>query len=132
MQKWKLVIGVVLVFALGAAVGSLATGLYMKRTRVSPPRHDPEARKAFIMEKLSRELNLSELQRSRIAAVVDQLQEKRQEHFRRTRSTLKEIMDEGFLLMKKELSPVQQKKFDEMRKRFEKRRREREARHLRR
>ena len=58
MTRWKLITGIALVFILGALAGSIGTGFYFKH-RYPPRITDPEARKAFILEKFSKELNLT-------------------------------------------------------------------------
>jgi ATP-dependent Lon protease len=121
MNRWKLISGVVLVFVLGVLVGSMGTGLYVKH-RFVPSKRDPKARKAFIMEKLSKELDLTQSQKTRIGKIVSQMVDRRREYFVKRRPEIKRIMDHGFSQIRKELNSDQQKKLDALRERFEKRR----------
>jgi hypothetical protein len=124
--RWKLVSGLLLLFVLGILVGSLGTGFYLKH-RLAPIIKEPGARKAFIVQKLSKKLNLTPDQQTKIEPIVEQMIEKRREFYRKTRPEIKTMMDQGFVRIKEELNEIQQKKLDELREKFKKRRREREA-----
>jgi Spy/CpxP family protein refolding chaperone len=79
------------------------------------------------MRKLSKELELTPDQKTKIEKIVEQMGAKRREFFLKNRPEIKKIMDEGFLQIKKELNNDQQKKLDVLRAEFEKRRKERDA-----
>ena len=126
MKRWKLVSGLLLVFVLGILAGSFGTRVYLK-DRFAHLRKDPKARQAFIMKKLSKELELTPDQKITVEKIVAQVGEKRREFFLKNRPEIKRIMDEGFLQIKKELNNDQQKKLDELREEYEKRRKARDA-----
>ncbi|MDH3898731.1 MAG: hypothetical protein OEV18_15235, partial [Deltaproteobacteria bacterium] len=86
---------------------------------------DPKARQAFIMRKLSKELELTPDQKIKVEKIVEQMGEKRREFFLKNRPEIKKIMDEGFAQIRKELNSDQQKKLDVLREEFEKRRKAR-------
>jgi len=124
MKRWKLISGLLLVLVLGILAGAFGTRIYLK-DRFAHLRKDPKARQAFIMRKLSKELELTPDQKIKIEKIVEQLGEKRREFFLKNRPEIKKIMDEGFLQIKKELDNDQQKKLDVLREEFEKRRKAR-------
>jgi hypothetical protein len=126
MKRWKLVSGLLLVFVLGILAGAFGTRIYLK-DRFAHLRKDPKARQAFIMRKLSKELELTPDQKIKVEKIVEQVGEKRREFFLKNRPEIKRIMDEGFAQIKKELNNDQQKKLDELREEFEKRRKARDA-----
>jgi hypothetical protein len=126
MKRWKLVSGLLLVFVLGILAGAFGTRIYLK-DRFTHLRKDPKARQAFIMGKLSKELELTPDQKTKIEKIVEQVGAKRREFFLKNRPEKKKIMDEGFLQIKKELNNDQQKKLDVLREEFEKRRKARDA-----
>jgi hypothetical protein len=126
MKRWKLVSGLLLVFVLGILAGAFGTRIYLKG-RFAHLRKDPKARQVFIMRKLSKELELTQDQKIKVEKIVEQMGEKRREFYLTNRPEIKRIMDEGFLQIKKELSNDQQKKLDELREKFEKRRKARDA-----
>ena len=126
MKRWKLISGLLLVFVLGVLAGAFGTRVYLK-DRFERLRKDPKARQAFIMRKLSKELELTPGQKIKIEKIVEQLGEKRREFFLKNRPEIKKIMDEGFAQIKKELDNDQQKKLDVLRAEFEKRRKARDS-----
>ena len=125
MKRWKLISGLLLVFVLGVVAGAFGTRIYLK-DRFAHFRKDPKARQAFIMRKLSKELELTPEQKIKVEKIVAQMGEKRREFFRKNRPEIKKIMDEGFAQIKRELNNDQQKKLDELRAKFEKRRKTRD------
>jgi hypothetical protein len=126
MKRWKLISGLLLVFVLGVLAGSFGTRVYLK-DRFEHLRKDPKARQAFIMRKLSKELELTQDQKTKIEKIVEQMGAKRREFYLKNRPEIKRIMDEGFLQIKKELNNDQQKKLDVLREEFEKRKKARDA-----
>ena len=124
MKRWKLISGLLLVFVLGVLAGSFGTRIYLK-DRFEHLRKDPKARQAFIMRKLSKELELTPDQKIKVEKIVEQMGAKRREFFLKNRPEIKRIMDEGFAQIKKELNNDQQKKLDVLREKFEKRRKAR-------
>lgn len=126
MKRWKLASGLLLVFVLGILAGAFGTRIYLK-DRFAHLRKDPKARQAFIMGKLSKELELTPDQKIKVEKIVEQVGAKRREFFLKNRPEIKKIMDEGFLQIKKELNNDQQKKLDVLREEFKKRRKARDA-----
>jgi len=124
MKKWKLFTGVALVFVLGVVAGSLGTGFYHKYL-FARHKGDPSARKAFILKRFCQKLDLTENQKNEFKGIIDQLEGKREQYFRKSRLELGKIMDQGFSQMREVLSPKQQKKFDELKKRHERHRKPR-------
>jgi actin-related protein len=122
--RWKLISGLLLVFVLGILAGSLGTEFYLKH-RLAPLMKDPRAKKAFIMNKLSKELNLSSDQQSKIEPIVEQMLEKRREYYLKNRPEVKTIFDQGFAQIREELNENQKKKLDGLREKFHRRRGER-------
>lgn len=120
MTRWKLIIGIALVFILGALAGSIGTGYYLKN-RYPPRITDPKAKKTFILEKFSKELNLTQDQKIKVENILEQIEKKRQEYLLKNRAEIETLMDQ----MRKELNSDQQKKFDALREKFEKRRKAR-------
>jgi hypothetical protein len=123
--RWKLISGLLLVFVLGILAGSLGTEFYLKH-RLAPLMKDSRAKKAFIMKKLSKELNLTSDQQSKIEPIVEQMLEKRREYYLKNRPEVKTIFDQGFAQIREELNENQKKKLDGLREKFHRRRGERD------
>ncbi len=113
MKKWKLFVGLILVFLVGVAAGSLGDR-FLHKQRFERMRKDPATRKAFFLKKLSRKLNLTEGQKRTFEPILDQVAKKSQEHRMRERAQMKEIITDGFSQMRRHLTPDQQKKLDEL------------------
>jgi hypothetical protein len=126
MNTGKLIAGVALVFIVGLLVGSVGTRFYFKH-HYHPFERERGNRTAFIMNRLSRELSLTEPQKVAIQKIVEQTEEKMREHFLQRRSEIEGIVNDGFTQMKKELNDDQKKKLDELKEKFEKRRQAREG-----
>jgi hypothetical protein len=121
MNTWKLIAGVALVFVVGALVGSLCTRFYLKdHYRAFMP--EPGDRTAFIMKRLSKELGLSQNQKTAVEKIVAQTEEKLREPFLQMRPEIEAIMDDGFSRIAKELDDNQKKQLEQLREKFEKRR----------
>ncbi len=115
MKHWKLVLGVVLIFLLGAFVGSISTGYYIKKYNMRSAGFRYE--KGSLLEKVSKELNLTDDQKIQIGKILDRLEEKRKEHISGITSEIRRAVTQ----IMKELQPEQQKKFNLMREEFRKR-----------
>ena len=123
MNKMKLFIGVVLVLLVGALLGSLGTGIYLKHrmSRFEPGRPPPHMRKDFIVKRLSRELDLTEAQRIEIEKIVEQSEAKIFSVRRQYLPEIKKIVDQSFVLMKDKLNANQQEKLQEIHERLKNR-----------
>jgi hypothetical protein len=116
MKTWKVVSGIALVFVVGILVGSLGTHVVL-RHRFPPPHPGPKA--AFLVERLSRDLSLTESQKARVKQILDQTDEKLHQHFQQVEPQVKKIVDDSFAEIGKELTDEQRKKLDLIRQRFE-------------
>jgi Spy/CpxP family protein refolding chaperone len=127
MKKWKLIIGVALVFILGALAGSLGTQLYQRQWSERFWK-DPAARRAVFLQRLTTKLRLTEPQQKEFKAIVEEVDRKLASLRRESRAEVKKIIDESFTQMKEKLDPEQQKKLEEFKARHEERLKERRAR----
>ena len=117
MKRWKLIAGIILVFVLGVLSGTLGTGLYVKQ-KMKPIRQDPKAKRTVIIEKLTRGLDLKESQIPKIEKILDELDQRRREY----RQEIRKMRTESISRMKKELTPEQQKRLDQLHQEWEKQR----------
>ena len=121
MQKWKLAVGVVLVFILGGLVGSVGTQLYFKH-RSDRFWKNPSARREAFLRRLTGELRLTEAQQKEFKAIIDEVDEKVEQFRGENRAEIRRVLDEGFNQMKQKLDPGQQQELEELRARHEKHR----------
>ena len=128
MKKWKLIAGVALVFVLGVLVGSMGTRFY-HRDWSGRFFQEPSARKALILKRLTKELNLTEAQQKEFRPIVEETEKKLEAFGLERRSAVKPILDESFSRMKEKLDPEQQKKLDELRAKHEARLKDKKRKH---
>jgi hypothetical protein len=124
MNVWKLITGVALVLVVGILIGSVSTGFFVKQRHwpPPPPPMDPMGRTAFIVERLSKDLGLTETQKIAIEKIVSRTEGKLQERFTQERFEIDRIIEDSFLQMKKELNDSQKKKLNAAKERFDKNR----------
>ncbi len=120
MRKWKLVIGVLLIFSLGTLVGSFLTTVYIKNKHPLFKR-DPVIRTKYIMEKLAGKLSLSDQQTPKITEIVRSIESQASELFSQHRQEMKALFEKGMTEMKQELTPDQIQKLEKMREEYRKR-----------
>ena len=120
MKKWRLIVGVTLVFVLGVMAGSVGTRFY-QRNWAERFWKDPAARKALFLKRLTRELALSETQRQEFKAIIDDVDQKVEELHRENRTEIRAILEGGFSRMMERLDPAQQEKLKELKARREER-----------
>jgi uncharacterized membrane protein len=124
MKKWKLAMGVILVFILGGLAGSVGTQVYFKHWSERFWK-DPRARREAFLHRLTRELGLTETQQKEFRAIIEEVDKKVEEFRQENRAEIRKVLDEGFNQMKEKLNPEQQQKLDELKARHEKRHRDR-------
>jgi hypothetical protein len=118
MKKWRLVGGVILVFALGVLAGSVGPQVY-HRYWVDRFWKDPGARKTVLLEKLTKELHLSEVQQKDFIPIIEEADQKLGAIRQSTRADIKKIFDDSFSRMQEKLNPGQQQMLQELRAKHE-------------
>ena len=121
MKRWKVILGIALIFFAGVLVGSLGSMQYVK---FRPPfhRHSAEDRTQSIMKRLDSKLDLTKEQWDQMIPVVRRTQEEVGRIFKENGKLLHGWMERDMQEFKKVLDPDQQKKLDELRQEFEERR----------
>jgi hypothetical protein len=114
MKKWRLIIGVVVVFILGVLAGAIGTQLYQRQWSERFWK-DPAERRALFLRKLTRELRLTEEQQKQFKVIIGEVDNKLEALHAERRAQVKKVFDEGFSQMKEKLNPDQQKKLEELR-----------------
>jgi Spy/CpxP family protein refolding chaperone len=121
MNKWKVLSGISFIFMVGILVGSLGTHIILRhRFPPSPLHQGPKA--VFLLKILSKDLSLTDSQKTKVKQILDQTDEKLHQHFQIAEPQVQKIIDDNFNEISKELNDDQKKKLDLMRQRFERRR----------
>jgi len=124
MKKWKLIAGVLLIFASGLLVGALVSAMYIKHKHPLFKR-DPVVKTRYIMEKLSGKLDLTDSQKEKITGIVQGIETEARSLYQRHRSEMKAVLEKGVAEMKTELNPQQIRELERMREEYRKRKAER-------
>jgi Spy/CpxP family protein refolding chaperone len=112
MKKWKAVVGVVVVFLLGMAAGSLIT--FGVTRQMFQWGHGPQARTDFIVRKLSWELWLDGQQREQLRSIVQDAQQEMKPVRQQVRPQVEAILDRADAKVRAILRPNQIEKFDKL------------------
>ena len=114
MKGWKAVAGVVLVFTLGVLAGGIGVYRYHRHRMDRFLRGEPGAIPGFLVQRLSRELDLDPPQRERVESIARRTQEEMREARRQLRPRVEEILEKGRGEIRAGLRPDQQARFDEI------------------
>ena len=117
-QRWKVILIFVGVFLAGAICGGPVAARLLR-----PPRPDwrPGGMRLQVMERLEKELTLTEAQKERVRPLVLRAQEETQHMRRENIRNIAIVMDRMHADIAAELTPAQRIKLEEMRKRFRER-----------
>jgi len=121
MIRLKLYLGIFVVALFGALVGSFITSLYIKHQVKQVVEGGPAHRRAFLMKRLTRELDLNEKQQIEVQKILKQTFRRLHELRKRHRPKVKEILDQGMNQIRVKLDERQKKKFNRFLERFRKR-----------
>ncbi len=114
VSRIRIAVLFLMVFAVGAVAGSIATKFYIRHQLQNMMHGNLSKRKTRIIRVLSRRLDLTPEQRRKIERIITQSQKRlielRNKHF----SEVSRIFDETSEKIKAELTPAQQAEFDKM------------------
>ena len=119
--KIKLVAGIVALFVLGISIGVLGNRISTEREFRKLAQFDPEKRKAYILQKYTKELHLTETQQAGIGKIIDEKIDAIAQYTQRYKEEIDTIRQRHDERIKALLSPEQQQLFDEMKQRMRKR-----------
>jgi Spy/CpxP family protein refolding chaperone len=112
VKRWKVILGLSVLFLSGVLVGSMGAAIYFKKTLGHAfPKEQSQVRK-FVMKKLVGELDLSEAQRASLEEIVGQVQTDLWKFRKEHQKEVETIVVEGIIRMKPVLNPIQQEKLD--------------------
>ena len=125
MKRWKVILGIALIFIAGFLAGWLGSMQYVK-SRPHFHKHSTEDRTQSIMKRLDDRLDLNDEQWTKMESIVRKSQEEAGNLFKEHGKKLHGLMERDMEEFKKILNPDQQQKLDELHQEFEQRRKERE------
>jgi len=118
MSKWKIWVGLLVLFLSGVLIGSLGTRMYV-RHKISGmfAKERPVIRDLFF-HRLTRELDLSKEQMQEIEQIASRAAEEFHALRREHRGEAEAILDQAVSEMRKYLSPEQQEQLERIRERM--------------
>ncbi len=119
--KITLIAGLVALFIVGGLLGFLGDRLYMERKWRRIREATPEQRQAYILQKYTRELHLTEQQQAVIQPILKEKMEKFDQAIQRHKKEHEAINREYDDRIKAVLTPEQQQLLDDMRQRIQSR-----------
>ncbi len=121
-NKIKVIAGIVIVFLLGALIGSLGTGIYFNnRIRNYVKGGRPLPIKRFFMKRVS-DFDLTHTQQAEIEEIVNNLQKELFEFRLKSKPEAEKIIDRNISLIKEELNSEQKQKLDNLLKEYNQKR----------
>ena len=111
MKPVKPVVGIILVFMLGAMCGSLVTFLVSQSRIESFMMGGPHAREEHLLKRLTKDLGLDERQHEQVKAIIHETHEDIRQIRRKTRPQVEALLNESQLSISSLLRPAQQATF---------------------
>ena len=120
MVRWKLILGVILIFMLGALAGTFGTGMYIHHRFPGPP-PGPKDPKTRFMEEVTTRLQLTGDQLLKFREMVDQMAEEFHQCHESHHQQMEEIRAKWLEAIKKVLTPGQIEELEKLNREFEER-----------
>ena len=112
MKKWKAIIGVILVFALGAVAGALVTHRVCQHRMESLVGGGSKAMREFIFNRMDRELKLDDSQRAQLKAIFQETHEQIKAVHGRIQPQVDEILSRADDRVRAILRPDQRERYE--------------------
>jgi stage III sporulation protein SpoIIIAA len=111
MKSIKPVVGLILVFILGASCGSLVTYMVVQARVETLLAGGPRAREDVLIARLTRQLDLDIQQREQVKAIIHETHEEISQIRQKTRPQIESLLTDSQLRISSFLRPEQQEKF---------------------
>lgn len=121
MRRWKLIIGITLIFMVGALAGALGTGLYFrqKMEQLEKFRRGGSKKIDLLVKQFTRDLDLTKEQQAEVRKIIEKSESEIEDIRQKYLPKIKSIIDQSFAQMRAKLTPEQQKKLDMLHERLE-------------
>jgi uncharacterized protein YneF (UPF0154 family) len=112
MKKWKVIVGIALVFLLGVATGALVTHRAYQRGIKSFTEGGPTGVRSMMVKMMTRRLDLTPAQQVEVDTVVREAQREFQVIRQEVQPRAEEILDRATERIRKQLDVKQREKFE--------------------
>jgi len=113
MKKWKVIVGIALVFLLGACSGALVTHRIYKKA-IEQFTGGPSSARNAIVKMLTRRLDLTPGQQSEVDDAIREAQKEFQSIRKEVQPRVEEVLDRTAERVRKQLDVPQREKFDQI------------------
>lgn len=114
MRNYKAIIGILLVFILGAASGAFITQMVHRDRQEAFLHGDPATREEAIVRRLTSKLGLDQQQQMQVRSIIHANHQAMQEVRRKSRPQIEAILEQGQKGINAILRPEQQEKFQKI------------------
>lgn len=114
MKNIKAIIGVLLVFILGATCGALISHIVYRSHHEAFIKGGGEAREELIVRKLTHRLDLDQRQQEQVKAIIHENHAAIQEIRKQARPRIEALLEQGQSRINEVLRPEQQEKFQKI------------------
>lgn len=111
MKSIKPIVGLILVFVLGAASGALVTYMFAQSRIEAILVGGPRAREEVLIKRLTRQLDLDGQQREQVKAIIHETHEEMRQIRQKSRPQIEALLTDSQLRISSLLRPEQQEKF---------------------
>ena len=114
MKNTKAIIGILLVFLLGAASGAIVTHMVQRANHESFLKGGTEVREEVIVKRLARKLDLDQQQQQQVKIIVHENHAAMQDIRKKSQPQLETLLEQGQKRINAILRPEQQEKFQKI------------------
>ena len=118
MKRWKLWMGILVIFLAGTCIGAVGTGLYVRHTVMNILSGGAPVMAELVSKRLASRLDLSDAQKVGVSQAIRETQLRLQELRRKNQPETERILSDGIARIKTELTPRQQAELDAIYARF--------------
>lgn len=114
MKKWKIWLGILVIFFAGICIGVVSAKYFVRHRVIAMLNEGPPAIHRLISKRLGRQLDLNHEQQVLIDQKITAIQQRILVLRSRYQPEAAAIIKEGIVEMRKDLSPAQQEKLDQI------------------
>jgi ATP-dependent Zn protease len=114
MKQWKTIISIILIFALGALSGAIATHKIYRQKMENIIRDEPRAMREMMVQRLNSKLNLDAVQLEQVRAIVTETHAEMKSVRKKIRPEIEEVLSRSQAKIRAILRPEQLEKYDQI------------------
>lgn len=114
MKQWKIIISVLLVFALGALSGTIATHTIYRQKMENIIRDEPKAMRELMVQRLNSRLQLDPAQLEQVRVIARETHTEMRAVRKQIRPQIEEVLSRSQVKIRAILRPDQQEKYDQI------------------